>query len=352
VSDLAVVPVDPFDPSAFDPWHAAYLAAEQAAPPGVTSPWQLEEVRAQAQHPDSGSWNAAFAGVVDGRVVTSGWIQTPLLDNTELAMVMVHTVPEARRRGHGRAMLEHLETVARERRRTVVVGESAWAYGLGPDGAGEPGREFARATGFVLALGDVKRVLDLPVEEALLTGLAAEAAPWHAGHELRSWSGPVPDELLEGWARLVSSLAVEAPMGELTMEAEVADPSLVREREAVLVRQGRTKYNTVALDPAGELIAYTDLATTVHEPGRAYQWGTLVRRDARGRRLGLAIKVANLRLLQRERPDITTLTTYNAEMNVHMVGVNERLGFRPVARLGEFQKRLRSASTIRCDTKG
>ena len=52
------------------------------------------------------------------------------------------------------------------------------------------------------------------------------------------------------------------------------------------------------------MVAYTDIATTVHEPGRAYQWGTLVRGDARGHRLGLAVKVANLRLLQRERPDV------------------------------------------------
>jgi hypothetical protein len=64
-----------------------------------------------------------------------------------------------------------------------------------------------------------------------------------------------------------------------------------------------------------------------------------VRRDARGHRLGLAVKLANLRLLQAERPDIEVLTTYNAEVNTHMIEVNERLGFRPVARLGEFQKR-------------
>ena len=115
---------------------------------------------------------------------------------------------------------------------------------------------------------------------------------------------------------------------------------VVREKEETLARQGRTKYNTVALSATGEVVAYTDLATTVHEPGRAYQWGTLVHRAHRGHRLGVAVKVANLRLLQSERPDIVRLTTYNAEVNAHMIGVNEALGFRPVARLGDFQKRL------------
>jgi RimJ/RimL family protein N-acetyltransferase len=88
------------------------------------------------------------------------------------------------------------------------------------------------------------------------------------------------------------------------------------------------------------VVAYTDVATTIHEPGRAYQWGTLVRPDVRGHRLGLAVKVANLRLLQAERPDIEQLTTYNAEVNAHMGAVNDRLGFAPVGRLGEFQRRL------------
>jgi RimJ/RimL family protein N-acetyltransferase len=88
------------------------------------------------------------------------------------------------------------------------------------------------------------------------------------------------------------------------------------------------------------VVAYSDLATTVHEPGRAYQWGTLVDPAHRGHRLGLAVKVANLRLLQEERPDVARLTTYNAEVNSHMIGVNEAMGFRPIARLGDFQKML------------
>ena len=39
-----------------------------------------------------------------------------------------------------------------------------------------------------------------------------------------------------------------------------------------------------------------------------------MRPQHRGHRLGVAVKVANLRLLQRERPDIVRLTTYNAEV--------------------------------------
>ncbi|MBA2954287.1 GNAT family N-acetyltransferase [Nocardioides sp. MAH-18] len=339
MSDLEIVELDPFDAAAFDAWHRVYAEAELACGPGVAAPWQLEELRVLLQTPSDRYAKAGWSGLVDGRVVTVGFLRVPLRDNPDRAEVAVHTLPAARRRGYGAAMLARLEQVARERGRAILVGEIAWPYAAGPDGTGEPGPGFAAAHGYGLALGDVKRRLRLPVAAEVLDALAAEAAAASEGFTLRSFVGAVPEEILAGWTHLVSSLVTEAPTGDLEVEPEAADPALVRETEALIEKQGRTKYNTVALDPAGEVVAYTDLATTIHEPGRAYQWGTLVRADARGHRLGIAVKVANLRLLQDARPDVTTLVTYNAEVNARMVEVNERLGFTPVARLGEFQKR-------------
>lgn len=129
-------------------------------------------------------------------------------------------------------------------------------------------------------------------------------------------------------------------MGELDREPEKPNVEAFRQGEGVIRKQGRTKFNTVALDADGAVVAYTDIAATVHEAGRSYQWGTLVRRDARGHRLGMAVKVANLRLLQREAPDLNHVITYNAAVNAHMVGVNVDMGFVPVERMGEFHKRL------------
>ena len=155
MSEQQIVEVDPFDPDQFDPWHHAYLAAELAAPPGVTSPWQLEEVRAMMHDQGTRHRLLGYAGVVDGRVVTSGFLRLPLLDNTDAAELMVHVVPDARRRGYGSAMLAHLEQVASEHGRTVLQVESSWPYDAGHDGAGEPGPSFAaaRAYGKLLPAG-------------------------------------------------------------------------------------------------------------------------------------------------------------------------------------------------------
>ena len=340
MNDLEIRRVDPFDEATLAAWHAVYHSAERHGREQYATPWALEELRAQVQTPSRRRTSAYFVGLLAGEAVVSGSVVVPLPDNLTQAELYVTTLPEHRRRGLGSAMLEVLEQAMGEHGRTVASSETAWAYDLGPTGAGSAGLEFATAHGFRLGLGDVQRRLVLPVADALLDELAAEAAPHHAGYELRSWVGMVPDELLQGWAELSASLMTEAPTGDLLREVEVVDLDAVREGEVLGRRQGRTKYNTVALDPAGDVVAYTDIATTVHEPGRAYQWGTLVRRDQRGHRLGLAVKVANLRLLQREAPDADHVLTWNAEVNGHMIGVNERLGFAATERLGEFQKHL------------
>lgn len=338
--DLEIRELDPFDDAALDAWHHVYQVAETFELGDAATAWQLEEVRAMMQTGGSHAWLGGWSGVIDGEVVGAGWMRTPLLDNIELAEVTVHVLPDHRRRRIGSALLDRLEAVARDRGRRILTGLTPWAYDAGSTGDWGSGPGFARASGFELALSEVQRELRLPVDEALLQRLADDAARAHPAYTLRSWAGPVPDDLLQGWAEITSSLATEAPTGELELEPEAVSIEAVRDREATVERQGRTKYNTVALDGDGKVVAYSDLATTVHEPGRAYQWGTLVDRAHRGHRLGVAVKVANLRLLQRERPDIVRLTTYNAEVNAHMIGVNEAMGFVPIARLGDFQKKL------------
>ena len=339
---LRIVPVDPADAEAFDRWYDAYLAAERAVGPDVCSPWAREEVRVMLAGGGSRRWTGAFAGLLGDRVVAAGRVETPLLDNLATGLVAVHVDPAHGRRGYATAMLHHLEEVARGRGRTVLVAEALWPHDAGPTGDGMAGPDFLRAHGYELVLGNEKRILRLPVDDGRLAELAAGAAAHHPAYTLRTVAGPVPDDLVDGLAALASTLMTEAPMGERQLEAERITAAELREDEELLRRQGRTKYTTVALDASGAVVAYTDLAVTVHEPGRAYQWGTLVRPGDRGHRLGLAVKVANLRLLQRESPESTVLVTFNADSNEPMIAVNDLLGFEPTARLGELQKRLRS----------
>jgi GNAT superfamily N-acetyltransferase len=338
---MNIVPVDPSAPAGFEPYHAVYAAASKAGPAGeFATVWQLEEVRVAMADPDERRLRIGWAGWVDDTVVAIGWMEASTIDNTDLANVLVGCHPDHRGHGYAATMLEHVESEARARGRSRLVAEVNWPYGAGTEGAGSTDLSWARRQGFEVGLVDVQRRLALPVADEVLDRLAAGAAPHHEGYLVRSFAGPIPDELAEAWVRLDSTLMTEAPMGEIEREVEAADVDALRAREAVVSAQGRTKVNAVALAPDGDLVALSDIAVTEHESERAYQWGTLVRPDHRGHRLGMAVKVANLRLLQQSQPQITTLVTYNADVNAPMVAINEQLGFRPVAYMGELQKKL------------
>lgn len=336
---MDIRPLDPHDDAALRAWHATYLASTTHERPYAT-PWMLEEVRADLTSDRPGEKAYAFAGIVAGRVATAGMVELPLKDNLSKAFVQVDTLPELRRHGYGGAMLEHLTEFASGHERTVLLAEAAYPVDAPADGGDHPHALFLRKHGFTFGLGDVQRVLDLPADPAVLRGLADEAEPFHAGYGIRQFRGAVPDDIVEGFGELIGQLVVEAPMGEIELEAEVLDVERIRADEAMFEQSGRTKYTTVAVAPDGTIAGYTELVVPAHDPGRVYQWGTLVRRDHRGHRLGQALKARNLLWLQQERPGLRLLSTYNAEVNSHMIGVNDAMGFRPVERLGEFQKHL------------
>jgi GNAT superfamily N-acetyltransferase len=342
-SDLHISELDVHDDETFAAWHGAYAAALDAAVGDAASTWTLPELQVQMREPTRDLERHGFVGRVggpDGEVVAAGFAGFPQLDNLESAYLETSVHPDHQGRGHGTALAVHVEEFAVAAGRRLLTCEVRWRGDQGPDGEGSPGAALARSRGFKLGLTDVQRRLEHRIPDDVLDALAAEAAPHHTGYRLDSFIGPMKDEYVESWLALANTLMVEAPTGDIEREAERTDLATLREQEANIEKQGRTLFTTVALDDAGDVVAFTTIAHGVHDSSGAFQWGTQVHRDHRGHRLGLAVKVANHRLFQAERPDVERVSTYNAESNVHMIAVNERLGFQPVSRMGEFQKRV------------
>ena len=337
---LTITDLDPFDDAATAEFHAVYEAAQSFGREATATNWERDELRATLQEDARRRFRHGICGRVDGRMVVTGYVEGTLLHNLELAELQVNTHPDERGKSYGSAMLERCEALARQRGRSTVLAMVDWPYDAHPQGDGVPSIEFAKKHGYEMALVEIQRRLDLPVEEETLDRLAADAAQHHQGYTLRSWMGAVPEDLLQGWAEVTSALMTEAPTGEIEREPEVPDVQVVRESEALAFAQGRELYATAALDAEGTVVAYSNFGVNTEGSPRAYQWGTLVRPEHRGHRLGMAVKVANLRLLQRERPDLGQVVTWNAEVNAHMIGVNEAMGFVPVERSGEVQKKL------------
>jgi len=333
---VQIRPVDVHDDAELARFHAIIEAADRFERP-YAPPWTYRELAVELRRPVPGERLTAWAAFDDQEMIGAAWAYDSLLDNTDKCWLQVSVEPQRRCRGIGSALARFLVQRCADVGRGVLLAETAYPFEAAAD---HPYRRFAETHGFALASTEVHRVLDLPLDGTLLEALAAEATPHHPAYRVRTLTGVVPATLLPSLCALRNQLAVDAPTGDIDYEAEAETPEVYLERDARLREQGRVRLTTVALDGAGQVVGYTDLSISLDEPGHAHQWGTMVHRDHRGHRLGMAIKVRNLQALQVAHPGVEMVHTGNADVNAHMIAINEALGFRAVEALPEFQRKL------------
>jgi len=259
----------------------------------------------------------------------------PLTDNLHLAHCEVAVLAEHRRRGIGTLLADDFERWAAANGRRVVSGEV-----FAPVDGLSRALEFAEARGYQVVLEDGMKVVDIPATRDRWDALAAECAPHHADYELRTIHGAFPDDLVDGYCAIQNMFMSEAPTGDADIEDEVWDAERVRGNQERAIKAGRRDVTTFAIAPDGEVAAMTEMFVNESLPHRGFQSGTLVVPAHRGHRLGLAVKVANQQALHAQFPELAFIITGNADVNVHMNAINDRLGFRVVERCLEVEKTL------------
>jgi GNAT superfamily N-acetyltransferase/RimJ/RimL family protein N-acetyltransferase len=246
----------------------------------------------------------------------------PQKDNVTAAFCDLFVTPERRRAGTGSALLDHCVERARQAGRSRL-------RSFAPDGSA--GAAFAKAKGATGGIDEIMRTMDVDeTQPAKLSALRADAEPHAAGYELLSWRAPTPEEHLAELVELQKIIA-DAPMDE-GMEPMAWDNDRIRTMEKAILAKGIHYYTVVARHTAsGQLVALTEVATDPDTPGWGFQQLTSVRREHRGHRLGLLVKIAMLDLLAEREPDIRRIFTGNAGANDHMIAINELLGYRVAA---------------------
>ena len=103
---------------------------------------------------------------------------------------------------------------------------------------------------------------------------------------------------------------------------------------------GRHVQTAMALAPDGSVAGVSDVRVDYSDPAHGQVGITLVDPVHRGRRLGLALKVATHDLAVATYPELVSVDTSNAEVNTWMNAVNDALGYRTIETLLELQKTL------------
>jgi GNAT superfamily N-acetyltransferase len=313
-------------------WHAVDDVVVPTDHPGLLAD-PLEEVLARLPEGTPSERVLLFVGRVGGEPVANAEVMLPMQDNPHVASLDLAVRPDRRRRGIGRELLAVLLDVVREEKRNTVTGHVG-----GPLTGEPPGARFARSVGASPVHTELRRELLLAtVDDAAVDRLAS----WPPGYELVQWVDRAPADLVGDAAMLMARMTTDAPLGELDWQPEIWDAARFREKEDRAIGGGRRRLVSGAREQvSGRLVAYTDIGVNRSRPVIAYQWDTIVLPGHRGRRLGLLVKAANLRLLRRQVPGVRSVQTWNAADNGYMVAVNDALGFRPVERWEHWQKRL------------
>jgi mycothiol synthase len=238
------------------------------------------------------------------------------------AVLRTFVSPEHRRTGVARSLGSALADVARAAGRTGLTIEVA---------EGSIGGRICEAAG---ARPDMvveqNRALVADPADELLEGWVAqgEAAD---GYSLVTYDDTCPDDLAQAFidARHIMN---DAPRwegeGEWTYTVEE-----LRAAEAACAAANQRWWSVgVRHDASGEIVGLSELYLPESRRWIAFQGDTGVAPAHRGHGLGAWMKAVNHLRLRRERPETTTVQTWNAAANEPMLRINRALGFRPVQR--------------------
>ncbi|MCA1306154.1 GNAT family N-acetyltransferase [Microbacterium esteraromaticum] len=196
--------------------------------------------------------------------------------------------------------------------------------------------------GYVLEQVERSSAFDLQADPAPLQRMLAEATAI-AGQDYRvvAWSLPTPSHLQDGYAWVLSRMSTDVPSGGLAIDEEIWDAERVARRDQQLLDGGQT-VSVVGVEhvPTGTLAAFNELVIGDDPAGVTHQYNTLVLKEHRGHRLGQIVKCANILRWRELAPHSPRIVTFNAEENRPMLGINEAMGFRPIAYAGAWQKKL------------
>ena len=314
---------------------AAYVTIQNARI-AADCPWRypLTPYRHEMwmRHGWDGEPPRCFLVEVDGRSVGKADLHTSEWDNLDLAWLELVVHPDHRRHGHGTAALAALHEECRRVSRPLV----------GLDGFhSEATLGFAAATGYEEKARSVNRQQDFgELGAEFFEAAYAEAEPLGHDYELVRIAGRSPDDLHEQLVHVTESIN-DAPLDNLEFEDEVYTPQRIRDFEHAQIEAGNRLYRVVARHrDTGDLVGHTVVTIDSEQPWLGTQEDTSVTASNRGHRLGLLLKADLCRWLLAIEPQLRTLDTWNAESNDHMIGVNERLGYRAVGHALEFQRRV------------
>ena len=250
---------------------------------------------------------------------------------------MLLTRIEQEARVLGRELLQAWTLHSVERTERMLVPATGW--GTVPS---TPLSELLAVNGFTMEQVERNSILPLNTPMEHVERMLADAVAF-AGDDYRvvSWTLPTPQDLRDGYADVMSRMATDVPSGQLEFDHETWDADRVVRHDKALTDGGQLM-SVAAVEhvSSGRIVAFNELVIGADRAGVTHQYGTLVVKEHRGRRLGTIVKCVNLLRWRDVAPYSPKISTFNAEENRPMLDINEAMGFVPASYAAGWQKKL------------
>ena len=251
-----------------------------------------------------------------------GWTYLPGWDHVLWTHVAV--LPDVRRYGLGRLLLDRAAAVAQHRGLRLVTGRTKDNVAAGA--------AFCAAMHAEKAMVAEENRLDLGgVDRALIDRWLADGPRRAPGYRLQFVVGPTPPELADEAAAVLNVMNT-APREDLDVGDVRFTPELLRQNDEVTSAVGAQRRAYYAVEEkSGRFVGLTDITVQPALPDRVWVGDTGVDPAHRGQGLGKWLKAAITRHILDDLPGVRWVITFNAGSNDAMLAINHDLGFRAVA---------------------
>ncbi|MCT1806657.1 GNAT family N-acetyltransferase [Dermabacter hominis] len=268
-------------------------------------------------------------------------LQLPLAENTDTQEIDLVVYPAWRGKGIGTMLTDALRDIMTHEGRPMASGHALTHVDSTQEENELPAVRIATRLGLKKVATGLVSTVSLPLDRDLVEDLHVEVEASLGKYRIITWEGDVPEEHMGQWCVLLNQLFADAPAEDSSLARPEYDEERVRAIEAQSAGRGYRRLTAVALAPNGTFAGTSYVMFREDGSRLGEQAISVVMPEHRGHNLGLALKLMTHRLLTETESKVDVLRTYTNHTNTHMNAVNERLGYRTVAKQLTFEGKLR-----------